>query len=198
MITIYRPGTSLLHGAPAGVKIAGLLVFSTVLVIFRSPLAVLVAAVVVAALFALARLSPRDLVAQIWPLRWFVLLLVPFQLFTAGWQTMAEVVGTLVAAVVGASLVTLTTRVSEMLSAVGTALRPLRWVGIDPERVALLLTLTIRAIPVIGQIARDVADGRRARGLERSTKALVSPLVVRTVQHAERVGEALAARGFDD
>lgn len=198
MITLFRPGGSLLHRTPAGAKVAGLLLFSTLLVMFRSPTAIVVAAVVVAVMYAVSGFGPRVLLAQVWPLRWFVLLLVPFQLFTAGWQTTVEVVGTLVVAVVGASLVTLTTRVSEMLAAIGTGLGPLRLVGIDPERVALLLTLTIRAIPVIGQIARDVADGRRARGLERSTKALVSPLVVRTVQHAERVGEALAARGFDD
>ncbi len=56
----------------------------------------------------------------------------------------------------------------------------------------------MRSVPVIGAAAREVADARRARGLERSVRALAVPLVVRTVRHAERTGEALAARGFDD
>ena len=74
-------------------------------------------------------------------------------------------------------------------------LQPARRIGVDPDRVALLLALTIRAVPVIAATLQEARDARRARGLERSTRALVTPVVVRTIRHADRVGEALAARG---
>jgi biotin transport system permease protein len=131
-------------------------------------------------------------------MRWIVVLLLPFQWWTAGWRTAVVVVGTLVVAVAAAALVTLTTRVTELLDTLVRLLKPLRLVGVDNERAGLGLALAVRAVPVIASMAHDVSDARRARGLERSVRALAVPLVVRTVRHAERTGDALMARGYDD
>jgi biotin transport system permease protein len=194
----FRPGTSVLHRAGAGTKLAALTVLTTVVVVVRSPAAVAAAAVVVLALYGLARWSPRVALEQVRPLWWLVLLLVPFQLLTAGWRAAVVVVGTLVVAVAAACLVTLTTRVSDLLDTLVALLRPLRAVGVDPERAGLALALAVRAVPVVGALAHEVRDARRARGLGRSVRALAVPLVVRSVRHAQRTGEALAARGVDD
>jgi biotin transport system permease protein len=198
LTSTYQPGTSVLHRAGAGVKLAGLLVFSTLLVALKSPATVLVGFVLVAGLYVIAGFGVRTLGEQAWPLRWFVLFLIPFQWWTAGWQVAVVVVGTLVVAVEGAALVSLTTRVSDLLDTITALLEPARVIGVDPDRVALLLALTIRAVPVIAATLHEARDARRARGLERSTRALVTPVVVRTIRHADRVGEALAARGMDD
>ncbi len=195
---LYVAGDSPVHRAPAGLKLLLLVAFSTVLVAGRSLVVVAACAATVAAVYLLAGLGPRRLLAQVWPLRWVLLLLVPFQWWTAGWQTALAVTGTLVVAVAAAGLVTLTTRVTQMLDALTAGLRPLQRLGIDPERVALLLSLTLRAIPVIAGTMAETREARRARGLERSTRALVTPLVIRTIRHADRVGDALAARGLDD
>ena len=194
----YQPGTSLLHRAGAGVKLFGLLVFSTALVAWRSPVTVLIALVVVVALYAAGGFGVRTLAAQVWPLRWIVVFLLPFQWWTAGWWLAVGIVGTLVLAVAGAGLVSLTTRVTDLLDVITRLLQPARAIGVDPDRVALLLALTIRAVPVIASTLQEARDARRARGLERSARALVTPVVVRTIRHADRVGDALAARGVDD
>ena len=198
LTSTYQPGTSLLHRSGAGVKLLGLLVFSTLLVALQSPVVVLAGALLVATLYGIAGFGARTLVGQVWPLRWFVLFLVPFQWWTAGWRAVVVVVGTLVVAVVGAALVSLTTRVTDLLDVITRLLQPARRIGVDPDRVALLLALTIRAVPVIAATLQEARDARRARGLERSTRALVTPVVVRTIRHADRVGDALAARGIDD
>ena len=198
MTSTYQPGTSLLHRSGAGAKLLGLLVFSTLLVGLQSPVTVLVGLLLVAGLYVIAGFGVRILVEQAWPLRWFVLFLIPFQWWTAGWQAAVVVVGTLVVAVLGAALVSLTTRVTDLLDVITRLLEPTRAIGVDPDRVALLLALTIRAVPVIAATLHEARDARRARGLERSTRALVTPVVVRTIRHADRVGEALAARGIDD
>jgi len=198
LTSTYQPGTSALHRSGAGAKLLGLLVFSTVLVAWQSPVTVLVGLVLVAGLYGVGGFGVRTLVEQVWPLRWFVLFLLPFQWWTAGWQVAVVVVGTLVVAVVGAALISLTTRVTDLLDVIARVLEPARAIGVDPDRVALLLALTIRAVPVIAATLHEARDARRARGLERSTRALVTPIVVRTIRHADRVGEALAARGIDD
>jgi biotin transport system permease protein len=198
LTSTYQPGTSPLHRSGAGVKLLALLVFSTALVALKSPVTVLVCFAVVVGLYAVGGFGARTLVSQVWPLRWIVLLLLPFQWWTAGWRVAVTVVGTLVVAVVGAALISLTTRVTDLLDVIARLLQPARAIGVDPERVALLLALTIRAVPVIAGTLQEASDARRARGLEHSTRALVTPIVVRTIRHADRVGDALAARGIDD
>lgn len=199
MVTgLFRPGTSVLHRAGAGTKLLLLAALTTAVVAVRSPASVGAGALLVVAAYALARLGPRAAAAQVWPLRWVVVALVPFQWWTAGWQAAVVVVGTLVVTVAGAGLVTLTTRVSEMLDVLERALWPLRHVGVSAERVALVLALAIRAVPVLAATYGQARDARRARGLERSPRALLVPLVIRTVRHADRLGEALVARGVDD
>jgi len=198
LTSTYQPGNSVLHRSGAGVKLLGLLVFSTLLVALQSPVTVLVGFVVVAGLYGVGGFGVRTVLAQVWPLRWIVVLLLPFQWWSAGWQVAVTVVGTLVVAVVGAALISLTTRVTDLLDVITRLLEPARAIRVDPERVALVLALTIRAIPVIAGTFQEARDARRARGLEHSTRALVTPIVVRTIRHADRVGDALAARGIDD
>lgn len=194
----YVPGSSWLHRAPAGAKLLALAAGTTALVAVRTPAAVSVGALVVLVAALTARLGVRALAAQVWPLRWVVAVLVPFQVWTAGARAAVVVVGTLVVAVAAAGVVTLTTRVSEMLDALTGLLAPLRRLGVEPDRVALLLALAVRTVPVLAATAEEVRDARRARGLERSLRALLVPLAVRSVRHADRLGEALAARGVDD
>ncbi len=191
-------GDSWLHRARAGVKLGGLVAFSAICVAFRSVPVVCAAAVVVAVLYAVSGVGWIGLRRQVRPVLWFVVFLVPFHALASGWLEMVAFVGLLVVTVAAAGLVTETTRVSDMLDALTTAMRPLRVIGVDPQRVALVLSMTIRGIPVVHGIVAETRDARRARGLDRSTKALVTPVVIRTIRHAERTGEAMAARGFDD
>lgn len=198
MIGLYRPGSSAVHRIPAGIKLAVLAVAAVVLVWWRSPAAVIAGVAALACGYVAAGLSARTAAAQVWPLRWVVLLLLPFQWWTAGLVSAVVVVGTLVVLVAAAGLVTLTTRTSALLEFFERALRGLRRFGVDPERVSLLLALTIRAVPVMMETVTQVHDARRARGLERSPRALLVPVLIRTMRHADRLGEALVARGVDD
>ena len=67
------------------------------------------------------------------------------------------VCGSLLLTVAIAALVTLTTRVTEMLDVCQRLLRPLRRFGVDPDRAGLVLALTIRCIPLL--------VGHRPRGV---------------------------------
>lgn len=193
-----RPGTSPLHRAPAGAKLAGLAVFLVVLAALRSRVVVTGALVVVVGLAVLGRVGVRPLLAQVRPVLWFTVLLAAFQWWAAGPWTAVVVTGSFVLAVAAAGLVTLTTRTQDLLDAVVATLKPLRRLGVDPQRVGLVLTLAVRTVPVMAHLAQQVHQARIARGVSRSPRALVVPLVIRAVRHADRLGEALAARGVDD
>lgn len=194
----YVPGTSFLHRMTPGAKLLALAVVLLVVTLARSLVVLAVFGVVVVALYLVAGLGLRTLWEELRPMRWFLVLLVPFQWWSLGVGGMVLAVGVLVASIVAAGLVTRTTRISDMLVTFEKAARPLALFGVRPEKVALTLSLALRAIPVVLALSNETSQARRARGLDRSVQALVTPTVVRTVRHAERVGEALAARGFDD
>ncbi len=56
----------------------------------------------------------------------------------------------------------------------------------------------IRAIPGILDIAVETRAAAKARGLERSPRALLVPMALRTVARAYETGDALHARGIGD
>lgn len=193
----YLAGDTLVHRARPALKVAALALLTLALVLGGS-VALGVVAVLVGGLYAVARVPVRVAFAQVWPLRWLILLLFGFQVWSAGWGTAALVCGNLVVAVAAASLLTLTTRVDDLRAGLEHALRRTRLPGVDPERVSLAVALMIRSIPVVTAIAQETRQARSARGLDRSLRAAVTPTVVRTIRHAQQVGEALQARGVDD
>ncbi len=199
MIGLYRPGNSLLHRLPAGVKLLLLVAMILAVAVFvRTPVQVSAVGVAVAALFALARIPFTVAVAQLRPVLWMLLIIGAFQLVITTWQRAIVVCGILLISVGLAALVTVTTRVTAMLDAVTRALGPLRRFGVDPDRVGLMLALAIRCIPVLATIVHEVSEARRARGLQWSMTALATPVLVRALRAADGMGDALVARGIDD
>ena len=194
----YLPRDSPVHRAPAGLKLALLGVGLLLLALLPAPAAVPAGAVVVLAVAALARVGAPALAAQVRPVLWVLVPVAAVQLWLSGPGRALEVAGGVLVAVAAAGLVTLTTRTEALLDALVAGLRPLRRAGVDPERVALVLALAVRSVPVIAGIAGEVQQARAARGAERSLRAFAVPFVIRSLRHADRLGEALEARGVDD
>lgn len=194
----YSPGRTVLHRCPPGPKLLVLLAGSVALALGHRLLVLSIAAVLVAACYLLARIPARTAWAQLRPIRLLVVILGAAQWWLSGWRVALGVVGTLLVLVAAAALVTLTTRVFDLVDTLTRIASPLRRVGVDPARLGLTIALTLRTVPVIAGLRDDVVAARRARGLERSPRALLVPLVVRTVRHADQLGEALIARGLDD
>ncbi len=197
-IGLYHPGSSVLHRLPAGVKLAGMLAAIVGLLLLHAPWQLGIAAIAVAGLYATARIPVRLAWSQLRPLRYLLILVAALQLLLADWRTAVMVCGTLLLAVAIAALVTLTTRVTAMLDLCVRLLRPLRRVGVDPDRAGLVLAMTIRCIPLVAAIVASVGEARKARGLGFSLTALAAPTVIRCLRSADALGEALAARGVDD
>jgi biotin transport system permease protein len=198
MIGVYQPGSSVLHRTRPGVKLFGLGLGLLLLAWFNSPTAVVVGVVVTLGAAAWAGIGARALLTQLRPAWTFAIMVGVLRAWTAGPVAGVTVGASLLVAVTAAGIVTLTTRTQDLLDAVAAAARPLRRIGIDPDRVALTLALAVRSVPVVATLARDVQEARMARGAGRSLRAFAVPLVIRTVRHADRLGEALAARGVDD
>lgn len=194
----YVVGRSPLHRAPAGPKLAALMVCSLALLLVRDAVGVGLAALAVAGLYALAGLGWRAAWGQVRPLRLFLPVVFALQWWLMDLTSAAVLSTRLLVLVALAGLVTCTTRVSDLLAAIERGLSPLGRVGVDVERIALVLALALRSVPVIADLAGRVRDAQRARGHERDVRAFAVPLVVGAMRQADALGEALRARGFDD
>jgi biotin transport system permease protein len=197
MIGLYSPGTSFIHRAPTLLKL--FLLSLCVVLVGTSPDLHIVggAAAGVVALFLIARVPVRAAAGQIAPILLILLVAVPIQGLLSGWTIAALMAGRLLVAVALAALFTMTTTVTAVLEAFQALLRPFRRF-IDADRVGLLVALTIRCIPVVTDIVREVLEARTARGTRGSLLAIVVPVVVRSLYAADALGEALVARGLDD
>lgn len=194
----YVPGGSFLHRMPAGAKLLGLALSCTTLVLLRPPVALAGAALVVVLLYALSGVGVAAAWAQVRPVRWFAVALFAMQYLLDGWAGALSSVLRVLLAVALAGLVTLTTRTAAMMDVLERLLAPVRFVGVDPFRLSLLLSLTLRSVPVVAELATRVREAQRARGTEWSVRAFAVPLVVSALRHADTLGEALSARGLDD
>ena len=195
---LYVPGHSVVHRLPAGVKLLLLVLVGAGSVLLDTWWQVAALLVLVLAGYPAAGLSLRTALRQVRPLVWIAGFAAVVHVVVSGWERAGVVLGVLAALVLLAALVTLTTRATAMVDAIVTVCRPLRVLGVDPERIGLVLTLGIRCVPVVVGLAEEVREAQVARGLGASPRAFAVPLLVRSLRHADALGEALVARGVED
>lgn len=195
---LYQPGSSVLHRLPAGAKLLCLVLLgaSSVFLTYWWLVLGLIGLLLVA--YAVAGIGPRLMVKQLRPLLWLLAFTAVYHVWVTGWQRAVVVGGTIVLLVLAAALVTLTTPTTQLIDAVVRVLGPFRRFGVDPDRVGLILTLGIRCVPLVADLAGQVREAQLARGTGTSWKAFAVPLIVRALRDADAMGEALVARGVDD
>ncbi len=201
MIGDYRPGTTWMHRLPAGTKLVALFAIGIATLVVRGPLASM-AALAVAIVLLIWSTGPTSFLGTVLRslrgLLIMVALLFAWQAWQRGWPRAVETVGDILALALLATVLTVTTRVDDLLEAITAGLRPLRRVGLDADRVALTFALTIRAIPATLELAEETRRAAQARGLERDPRARLTPFVIRVVARAHDTGAALHARGVGD
>ncbi|SFK96122.1 energy-coupling factor transporter transmembrane component T family protein [Shimia haliotis] len=196
MLDLYTPGTSMLHRMSPGPKMAALAIAATALFLQESLLVTALAVVAILALYRVANIPMKTALAQIRPLMWIFVIFFAVQWYFSGLTLAAYVVLRLAALILLASLVTLTTRASDMIDSMTRALRLFKPIGVNPDKVSLAISLALRFIPVLGRIATEVREAQKTRGLERSIIAVAMPLAIRAIKMADDVSDAIESRGY--
>ena len=197
LVGVHRPGSSVLHRLPAGVKLVALAAFSLVVVLTRGLPAAALGAAVAVALAGVARLPWRPLWRAGRGLLLAAVVVAGLQWWVDGPARAVETLLDLVALALAALAVSATTPVNALLDTLVRALRPLRRLGVDPDRVALAFGLAVGGLPGTLALAVETRDAARARGL-RTPRAYLTPFVIRVVARAHETGDALHARGIGD
>jgi biotin transport system permease protein len=195
MIGLYQPGDTLLHRLPAGAKLLGLAVLAAILSATRDTGLLAAGLSVAAALVALARLDPRRTARQLAMPIALVAVVAAIHVAVGDPDAGAVLLLRLGALLLAAVTVTATTRLTAMADAVLVPLHPLRRLGLRTERIAFAIMLTLRLVPAVAEEAARIREAQKARGGRAAVATLGMPLLVACLRMAERLAEAIDARG---
>lgn len=191
---LYVDAASPLHRMRAGYKLVALPILAAGLFAAGNPALIAFGLALVLALYAAARIPLAVLAAQVKTVAPVLALLFLVQLWLAGAEVASVTALRFVALILGASLITLTTRTGAMIAALEGALSKLALLGVDAAKVSLAISLVLRFVPVIGEVFQEVREAQAARGQSRSLFALAVPVIVRTLKMADEIAEAIDAR----
>ena len=202
-LALYVPRASPVHRTPAGWKLLALALLSVL--VFAAPTLPVVCGALVAVLvvgLVVARLPGAVLLRQARAVLWVLVAIFVLHAVLTDVLTGTLTVLRLLTLVLAAAVVTATTRVTEMVAVVERICGPLRWVGVRPARIGLVIAMALRFIPLIAERADRIREAQAARGGSvrglRGLTTTVVPLLVQVLQLAHTVSEALDARGADD
>ena len=196
MLTLTSPVETPLHRLPAGVKLAALCAATILLFRAGDPATLaLAAAALAAAHIALGLPLAAQALRQLRPLWPFLALLALWHGITGDIAQGTAIALRLITAVACANLVTMTTRLSDMLATLDRAATPLTRMGLPTRRLTLAIALTIRFIPVLADRIDALRAAWSARSPRRPGWRILIPAALAALDEADHVAESLRARG---
>lgn len=196
MISLSSPVRTRAHDWPAGAKLLGLCCATAGL--FAIDI-FLVHGLVFVLVFLVYALPPKAFLFAglrqlklLWP---FVLIVGLWHLWTAEYELGATIILRMLSAVGMANLVTMTTRLSDMIEVVKWIASPLRRIGLNSRILELAIALVIRLTPVLVERGNQLTQAWKARSNRAPGWRIILPFTVLAIDDADRVAEALRARG---
>ncbi|HEX9858096.1 MAG TPA: energy-coupling factor transporter transmembrane component T [Paracoccaceae bacterium] len=196
MLTLTAPFETRLHRLPAAAKLAALAGATALLLPLGDLRLIGAAAGMTAGLYAAQ--GPRfalygaRMLRPLWP---FLLVLVLWHLWTGDLARGAAIGLKMLSAVALANLVTMTTRLDDMIALVERLASPLARLGLPPRVLAVAIALVIRFTPVLMDKTSQLMQAWRARSPRRANWRVVLPVTLMALDDADHVAEALRARG---
>ncbi len=191
MLSLYQAKQTWLHQWSPGRKLLVLLL-ATILVL-RWPLLAPVLLLAVVLLYAqLGLLSQWRSLRPLLPL---LLLMTLADWWQQGSHSALLLLSRVLSLLLLANLISLTTKMQRMIDALQQGLRPLApWLPV--HRLAFAMALFMRMVPLLLALLARLSQSWQSRGgLRLGQWRLLMPLVVQNLLMAERLADALAARG---
>ncbi|MGH1331787.1 MAG: energy-coupling factor transporter transmembrane component T family protein [Paracoccaceae bacterium] len=199
MISLTSPVKTKAHSWPAGAKLFGLCAV-TMILFFVENLALQGAFFAfVLILYGLAGrrffIAGMRQLRLLWP---FVVIVGIWHVWTGDYGVGGIVILRLLSAVAFANLITMTTRLSDMIDVLRVLTGPLSRLGLRANVLELAIALVIRLTPVLVQKGALLSEAWRARSPRKAAWHIILPFTVLALDDADHVAEALRARGGFD
>ncbi|EJF91557.1 energy-coupling factor transporter transmembrane component T family protein [Bartonella tamiae] len=188
---------SLLHSLPIGFKLAVIFLISIVLFFYPRLWLSTVMLFIVYFLYIMAGFSFKKPLTQIRALWWIFIALFIIHYFSTDLENAFLVITRLAALFLLAALVTLTTPFAKLLLFLEKFFSFMRYFGVNPAKLSLALSMTLRFIPLFSELTKEVQEAQKARGLDNKPIALIMPVLIRSFKMQEDVAAAIEARCYD-
>ena len=219
----YIPGHSFLHQLDARAKILCLFLLMAAVIGASSPWGYLLALAVIFLLVLASRLPVGSAVAPVRGIYWFLLVVFLMNaLFFGGEEVLASwgifrlsreginqgfrVVCNVLLILILGNLLTMTTLPTQVTAALESLIKPLKFIGVPTEDVAIIISIAIQFIPTLLEETELIKMAQIARGarfeskrlLERAVSfiPLVVPVFIAAFRRAEELSQAMEARGY--
>ena len=194
MISLYIAKTTWLHRIPAGMKLFALLVASIAILPIQNPILITIGCGLIASVYlSFGRVGFERLMG----LRAILLLVFGLGIFQGllmNWQIAWLSVTRLLLMVMIADLVSATTPMQDIMRVVRPVLLPLRFLGLNPDRLSLAVALVIRYIPVLLAQWQAQSAAWSARSKRRPGLRLIPPFMTLTMSRTDKIADAITAR----
>ena len=194
MGSLYSDQPTWLHSVPAGMKLAFLALLGTG-VFFTQELSVLIgsAACCVLIFASLGKATTRAKPLLV-GLVFASVLIGVFHLYMQQPMVAAVSVLRLLSTTLMGIALTLTTRYTDLLGVLEWLLAPLRWIGVQPERLSLQVALMLRFTENFFIVWRRLDDAHRLRTGKAGGFKILAPLTIHMLIAARRVADTLHVR----
>lgn len=124
----------------------------------------------------------------------FILFILIWHIFTASILQGMILLLKFIIVICLANLVTMTSRLDDMIALIERLVKPLKMIGLDLSFLGLAFGLMIRSVPNLLDISRRLTLSWRSRSLKRPSWRIVFPLVCSALDDADHIAEAIKAR----
>ena len=196
MISLTSPVETKAHHWSAGLKLAALCL--STLVLFSIDSLVIKSAFLAFIITLYALPGPIFMrygllkLRILWP---FILIVFLWHLWIQELLQGVAIIIRMICAVALANLVTMTTKLSDMIDVVHFLTQPLQRFGLNPRVLELSIALVIRMTPVLLNKGENLGMAWKARSTRRSSWKIILPFTLIALDDADQVAEALRARG---
>lgn len=219
----YLSADSPIHRLDPRIKILSVIALSIMILRAHGSEPALISLFLAAAAFA-ARMKLRHVVDALRPLALFLCILFFLHLFFTAGRPLLEIppgvtitseglyrglitAWQFAALVTGASILTLTTPPSGLISGLERLLRPFNRLGVPSHDIAVMISLALRFVPTLLEESERVRKAQLARGADfkkgnmikrfKAVSSLVLPLALGSLRRAEELARAMEGRGYE-
>lgn len=224
----YLPMNSWFHQRDPRAKILSLFFMMMAITFARNPFMVAIALVLVLIIFGVSKIPLKNALRGIRTPLPFLIFIAIFQLFRfppglenpillkvwsltitfQGLLSAGTIILRFVSLILVISLASFTMSTSDLIYGMQSLLRPLNWLKIPSEDLIVVIQITLRFLPMLGQATEQIAKAQAARGAAWGVKKqklkdriklvlpVIVPMFLTSLQKAETMAMAMDSRGY--
>ncbi|MFN3364500.1 MAG: energy-coupling factor transporter transmembrane component T family protein [Allorhizobium sp.] len=197
LTSLHVEGQSLLHRIPVKPKLIGLMAFGLALYWVDHPLVLTVALIATGSLYLSTGVGLSEGFRRLKPVLFTIAFLALVNLLLLSPHEALVITLRLVAILLLAAAVTASTTIADFMAAVTDLARPLEQLGLmKAADLGLALGLVLRFVPEIAVRYDALKEAHAARGIPVKLSRMLGPLIISTLKDADRIAEAIDARGI--